>query len=71
MAESDPRYEWWKQIEARDARRLEDAKRLDEYYSQREKKIEARRLADLRKWQDEEMEWRRKNWGFYTRNDNR
>ena len=62
-------YTWQETLAERDRQVMEDGKRLQKYYEAREKENEARRLADLRKWQDEEMEWRRQNWGFYTRHN--
>ena len=60
---------WWDDLEGRDRQIMEDGKRLQKYYEAREKENEARLLADPRKWQDEEMEWRRQNSGFYTRHN--
>src|ERR1700730_2746568 len=60
-------YTWQEALEARDRQIIEDGKRLQKYYEQREAMIEKHRLADLRKWQEEESARHGQNWGVSPR----
>jgi hypothetical protein len=53
-------YTWQECLEARDRQVIEDGKRLQKYYEERERQIEKQRLTKLREWEEWQVKWRRK-----------